>query len=681
MARKGEVSILLRVRDAGSAALAATQTRLKKFAADVKGYFTSVNGALSTLTAGLTVASISAYVVRSTMEFQRFSAQLRIFSGSAEKAAGVMNDLKRLAMDLPFDLAQITEAFITLRSAGVNPSEKTFRRIGDIASGMGRDISTLALAVKNGLMGEMEMLKQFGFSLLVDGDKLRASFGTTSKLIGRDAASILGFLEEIAEKEFAGAAAARMQTLEGAFSNLQDKAWNLAVTIGERGGVAEAIAEMAGSMSNLADSIERNESSVIKWTRVLIESLQLVGSLVWTALVVPFDAVAGTVALALQAILQLGAGAMQVMNGLARAMGALVGDNSVIRGLKDLTDPSFLQGAANAVGGFAGRRFQGGADQVGSLAGRTADWWMAFTTTPGMAAPGSGLSGSTFTPNNGRGQDEYTVEDYNKRQIAIAKAQIEREEREARGRSGGGNTSATVDLFERRLTKGIGSNVVNNAGMPTAEQWKAMNDEITASIRSMELLDVETPSVFDKISAGLQQAALDAGTLEENLVSVGQNGLFELTSGMASAFSQISEGWDEVGRSMQEAVGAAVANMAAAMSRYYALQAAASIAEGIQRPALAGQKFAAAAKFFAAAAGFAALSGVLNSGRGGGGGGGGGGRGVSSNTRSGLDEAGGAPVTLVLNGDRFDLNNPRTQDEFRDMLERLSGRAVVIRPR
>lgn len=680
MARKGEVSILLRIRDGGSAALAATQSRLKKFAGDVKGYFTSVNGALATLTAGLTVASIGAIVVRSTMEFQRFSAQLRIFSGSAEKATAVMNDLKRLAMELPFDLAQITEAFITLRSGGVDPSEKTFRRLGDIASGMGKDISTLAQAVKNGLMGEMEMLKQFGFSMLVEGDQLRASFGSTSKLIGRDAASILGFLDQIAEKEFAGAAAARMQTLEGAFSNLQDKAWSLAVTIGERGGVAEAIAEMAGGMSDLADAIERNESSVIKWTRVFVETLQLAGSLVWTALVVPFDAVVGTVALALQAILQLGAGAMQVMNGLARAMGALVGDNSIIRGLKELTDPSFLQSAANSVGGFAGRRFQGGANQIGNVAGRTADWWMAFTTTPGMAAGGRGLNGSTFTPSNGRGRSENTVDDYTKRQLAIAKAQMEREDREARAAAA--RSAAIAEGMgagaEGRLTRGIGSNLVNNAGMPTAAEIKKMNDELTATLEALKLGEVFSLSFGQSLGAAISESTDGLLTMRQHLLQLTTDGIGNFVDGFVGAFAQIREGWDAVGDAMVGAVTGAIAEMAAGQAKYYATKAIAAVGEAFLNPLTAGKSLAAAAKFTAAAAGFAALSGVSGSAGAGRGGGGGGGR---FSTNAALDDVGGGPVTLVLNGDRFDLNNPRTQDELRAMLERLSGRAVVIRPR
>lgn len=678
MARKGEVSILLKIRDGGSAALAATQARLKKFAGELKGYFTSVNGALTTLTAGLTVASIGAYVVRSTMEFQRFSAQLQIFSGSAAKANAVMNDLKRLAIELPFDLAQITESFITLRSAGVNPSEKTFRAIGDIASGMGRDISTLALAVKNGLMGEMEMLKQFGFSLLVDGDKLRASFGTTSKLIGRDAASILGFLEEIAQKEFAGAAAARMQTLEGAFSNLQDKAWNLAVTIGERGGVAEAIAEMAGDMGDLADAIERNETAVVKWTRVLVESLQLLGSLVWASLVVPFDAVVGTVALALQAILQLGAGAMQVMHGLASAMGALVGDNSIIRGLKELTDPTFLQGLANATGGFAQRRFQGGANQIGNVGGRAADWWVALTTSPGMGVGRGGLVGSTMTPNNGRGQTEYTVEDYNKRQLAIAKAQMEREERELRGRAGGA-TSAAVDLFERRLTRSIGSNVVNNAGLPTAAELKKMNDELTATLDALKLGQVYSLSFGQSLGAAISESTDGLLTMRQQLLQLTTDGIGSFVNGFVGAFAQIREGWDEVGRAMVGAVTGAIAEMAAGQARYYATKAIAAVGEALLNPLGATKSLAAAAKFTAAAAGFAAMAGVAGS-AGAGAGAGGGGRGRFS-TNAGVDDATGAPLTLVLNGDRFDLNDPRTQDEFRQMLERLAGRAVVIRSR
>jgi hypothetical protein len=98
MARKGEVSILLRVRDAGSAVIANVQARFQRFAAQVRGYMLSVNGALAALGLGLTATGLVAFIVRATTEFQRFAAQLRVFTGDASKAQGVMDDLRKLAM-------------------------------------------------------------------------------------------------------------------------------------------------------------------------------------------------------------------------------------------------------------------------------------------------------------------------------------------------------------------------------------------------------------------------------------------------------------------------------------------------------------------------------------------------------------------------------------------------------
>jgi hypothetical protein len=689
MARQGEVSIIIRVRDASQAAITSVNNRLTKFGASVGSMLRVVTGAAAA--AGLAVGGVGAallpFIIRSTMEFQKFSAQLRIFTGSAAAASRTMDDLKRLAMELPFDLANITEAFITLRSGGIDPSEETIRRLGDIASGMGKDIGQLAQAVKNGLMGEMEMLKQFGVSMLVQGDSLRASFGSTTKLIGRDAASILGFMEEIARKEFTGASAARMETLEGAFSNLQDKAWNLAVVLGEKGGVAEAIAEMAGDMSDLADAAERNEAIIVKWSRVTVDAIQLIGSLIWSALVIPFDAVVGVIAGTIAGMLKLGAIAVGVLNNIAKAVHFVTGETTLTQGLVDITDPSKMNQFSDTAGAFAMRRFRGGANQVGNLAGRGADLAFSFTDpiTPGSVG-GRGLAGTTRTPDNGKGAGTESAADVLARERKVLKAQMDREEKERAARAKTQDAFNEPGTLNRIVDKGAGVDALAASAVPAlaGPDMAEMNASIAVTLESLKTLEVQGPTAMQQFGASIMTVTDGALTLEQQLISIGTTGVQTFMSGFIGAFAQIREGWGAVGDAMIGAVRGAVAQMAADQAQYYGLKAMAALGEAFLNPLSAGKSLAAAAKFTAAAAGFAALSGlVASAGSGGGGGGASGGRGGSGGNRGNtLDdvERGMVLVNLPDSG-IINVNDPRTQDEFRAMLEKLSGRNVEIRRR
>lgn len=209
---------------------------------------------------------------RTTVDLQNFQARLKTATGSVEAAAVAFESLEEFASTTPFQLEQSLDAFIKLTNLGLNPSEKALASYGNTASAMGKDLNQLIEAVADATTGEFERLKEFGIKAKSEGDRVSFTFRGITKTIGKNAAEIEKYLQDLGENEFAGAMADQMDTLGGKVSNLEDK-WNqLFRTISE-----------AGVGDVLEDSVQVG-IDLIEELIVLLESGQLEASIQsWTA--------------------------------------------------------------------------------------------------------------------------------------------------------------------------------------------------------------------------------------------------------------------------------------------------------------------------------------------------------------------------------------------------------------
>jgi len=230
-AKINPVKFDIRATDKTKNAFRSVQGNVKR----TKTAFASLARAVAPLVAAFGAAQMVRGLVGTNKEFQKLRATLVTFTGSAKNGEKAFKALTRFAASTPFAVKEVTEAYNTLISRGISPSIDQLKVFGDVAAGSGRSLTQFAQAVANATTGEMEMLKQFGITARVESDKLRVSFGGNSKLIERDAKSIVSELENIAKTNFAGATARQAATLDGAFSNLGDSVDMFAFAIGEAG--------------------------------------------------------------------------------------------------------------------------------------------------------------------------------------------------------------------------------------------------------------------------------------------------------------------------------------------------------------------------------------------------------------------------------------------------------------
>ncbi len=188
-------------------------------------------------------------IIRTTSEFQQLNAQLVTATGSAENAAEAFAAIRDFAQTTPYDLQQVTSAFISLVNRGLTPSERALRAYGDIASSMSMELSEMVLAVSNATTGQFMNLRRLGVIARNEGDVVKFTFRGITTEVKNNAQAIEEYFMQLGEKDFAGGMERQMATLKGAFSNVGD-AW--AVMLNE-----------IGSGTGLADIVEKNARRAI----------------------------------------------------------------------------------------------------------------------------------------------------------------------------------------------------------------------------------------------------------------------------------------------------------------------------------------------------------------------------------------------------------------------------------
>ncbi len=236
---------------------------------------------LGKIFAALGILKIGQQTVQTARTFEDLEATLRAVTGSAANASKAFSVVTDFTKTTPFQLANVTESFIKFYQAGITPTGETLTAFGNLAAGMGKDITQLAQATFNATTGEMEMLKQFGIVARLEGDKVRMTFEGQTTVIDRTGKAIGDFIENLGATRFPTALAERLATMSGSFSNLGDKASLFMNEIGEAGlsreltKLSNLFQELIGSAGEggLADALGSTLGGAVAVLTFLIEKL------------------------------------------------------------------------------------------------------------------------------------------------------------------------------------------------------------------------------------------------------------------------------------------------------------------------------------------------------------------------------------------------------------------------
>lgn len=217
-------------------------------------------------------------------DFEILQKRLEALTGSAEAGEEAFAWIKDFTRNTPFQLDQVTDAFVRAKAFGLDPMDGTLQAIADQAAKTGGGmealngiVTALGQAYSKGKIQAEEMLQ-----LVERGvpawDLLAQATGrsvaelqkmTTAGELGRRE---IGLLIKALGESGAGAAAEQMTTLNGLISNAKDTFIDFLNTINEAGlleyakqqikGLADALEEMRKS-GDLADLAKRISDGII----------------------------------------------------------------------------------------------------------------------------------------------------------------------------------------------------------------------------------------------------------------------------------------------------------------------------------------------------------------------------------------------------------------------------------
>lgn len=191
-------------------------------------------------------------------EFDVINASLVTMTGSTDAAARAFDQIQQFAATTPFDLQQVSQAFVKLKALGLDPSQEALQSYGNTASAMGKDLNQLIEAVADASTMEFERLKEFGIKAKQQTDTVSFTFRGTTTTVAKNSEAIQGYLLAIGNTDFAGAMPERAATLDGAFSNLGDTIdqFFLSLTRGQTGGILNNVTRaITASIQDITDSI------------------------------------------------------------------------------------------------------------------------------------------------------------------------------------------------------------------------------------------------------------------------------------------------------------------------------------------------------------------------------------------------------------------------------------------
>jgi hypothetical protein len=375
------------------------------------GSFSKMKGLLA---GAITVGGITMFgksVFDASSKAEDLKIALETVTGSAKGADDAFKFIRSFTEKTPFEVDQVSEAFMKLKSAGLDPSTEMMTMLGDVAAVSSDKVGALQ-AVTNlysrtvaGGMGveELDQLADRGIPVY---DILTKKLGVTRQEVsefGKTAEGALQMQNALSEgfkERFGGGMERGADSLSTKMSTLKDTMEGLMIQVGE-GGLSDAIKKATGSFTEflkenedlalmLGEKLGQAVTFVTDGIIMLFENMdkaapvfELIGS-IWTNILSPALSLAFDIIVKLSEALAplvdtIGPMASTVFEGLANIMTDIVipAFNTVIDTITKVVDKiksmiDFITNGINKVkefGGAVGDKVTGGFSKAGDAIG------------------------------------------------------------------------------------------------------------------------------------------------------------------------------------------------------------------------------------------------------------------------------------------------------------------------
>jgi hypothetical protein len=207
------------------------------------------------LVAGFGLIEIGRGVIDVTAEFEKFEAILTNTLGDSSKAQKALKDIREFAIATPFEVSEITAAYVRWANMGLTPTIARMQKLGDVASSLGAGFEQTAEAFKDLAVGQTKRIEEIGISAQQANGKIQLSFKGVNLEIEKNAEGVQKALDVYSQLNgVLGTSDAISKTLGGRISNLKDAWDNLLLTIGNGNGIlGQAVESLTKIVTALAN--------------------------------------------------------------------------------------------------------------------------------------------------------------------------------------------------------------------------------------------------------------------------------------------------------------------------------------------------------------------------------------------------------------------------------------------
>jgi hypothetical protein len=230
----------------------------------VKTSIFSVRNALLTIASSVVVNQI----VNITKEFEQLRTTLRFVTGSIEQGKNAFNLLRDLSKKTEFSTAELSNSFITLQNAGINPTKELLMTFADTASVTANSLDTLndltrlfAKGATGAGIGAQSLSQLAGKGIPVF-QILEKELGLSRDAIksfaenAEGSAIILDALERGLAKTFGGASSKRAEDLGNVIKLLFEDLKGFADLIATDGGFSKSFKDLIKSFGQLLKTLQ-----------------------------------------------------------------------------------------------------------------------------------------------------------------------------------------------------------------------------------------------------------------------------------------------------------------------------------------------------------------------------------------------------------------------------------------
>ncbi|MGE0082489.1 MAG: tape measure protein [Thiohalomonadaceae bacterium] len=206
-------------------------------------------------------------------QFEQYEVMLETLEGSREQAQKSMAWVSDFTAKTPYELDQVTEAYVRLKAYGLDPTHGLLTTLGDTSAAMGKDIMQAVEAIADAITGENERLKEFGIKASTKGGLISYEY-TDKQGIQRtlsvqkdDRKAIEAALSRIWNEKYAGGMERLSGTWSGIISNIKDSWTAFQVAVMKSGPFERLKARLQGALDTI--NAAKDDGRLQQWAEAV----------------------------------------------------------------------------------------------------------------------------------------------------------------------------------------------------------------------------------------------------------------------------------------------------------------------------------------------------------------------------------------------------------------------------